>query len=228
MSAQLYGELCLRLVAALLAGGVVGLQRALAGKEAGMRTHMLVAFGAALMMIVSAYAFRDLGNREPTRLAAQIVTGIGFIGGGMILKEGSSIRGLTTAASMWAVTGIGLATGGGLLPLALVGTLLTLLTLGVLGRLEYLIPELRVATWSLDCTLGEDGSSSDLEGLLRRHSRDARVTGYMPATPERRARLALRVFGTSRFDPIAVTRELSALGILDIAWRADAVGEDLV
>jgi putative Mg2+ transporter-C (MgtC) family protein len=110
----------LRLVVAALLGGAIGLERELDEKAAGLRTHILVAAGSALFTIVSAYGFHDFlahgGNEvrlDPTRIAAQIVTGIGFLGAGVIFRQGFTVRGLTTAASLWIVAAIGMAAGAG-------------------------------------------------------------------------------------------------------------------
>lgn len=141
-----------RLCAAGLCGTVIGLDREYRVKDAGFRTHFLVALGSALMMIVSQYGFTDLpalheGARfDPGRIAAQVVSGIGFIGAGTIILHRQLVRGLTTAASLWATAGIGLAAGAHMYLLAGAATLLTLfgleaLTLffGGLGRKRTLI-----------------------------------------------------------------------------------------
>lgn len=132
-SAQL--ELGLRLVLSLVFGAAIGFERELHRQPAGFRTHALVCLGAALFAIISAYGFSG-PNIDPTRIAAQIVTGIGFIGAGTILQFRGHIRGLTTAASLWAVAAIGMATGAGLYVLALVGVILILAVLSVLDRVE--------------------------------------------------------------------------------------------
>jgi putative Mg2+ transporter-C (MgtC) family protein len=113
-------EALLRIVIAAGLGGAVGLERELRDHDAGFRTHMLVAIGSALFTIVSAYGFHEfLANggavvrADPTRIAAQIVTGIGFLGAGAIIRQGLSIRGLTTAATLWVVAAIGMAAGAG-------------------------------------------------------------------------------------------------------------------
>ncbi len=105
-----------RACAAIVAGGLIGLERAYRGRAAGMRTNALVAFGAALLVGVAEYAGPplDAGNRDPTRVIQGIVTGIGFLGAGVIVKEGFSVRGLTTAASVWVVSAIGILFGAGL------------------------------------------------------------------------------------------------------------------
>src|SRR5215210_4900201 len=115
-----WGEELLRLAIAAALGGAVGLEREYREREAGFRTHMLVAVGSALFTIASAYGFRDFltsGDNviraDPTRIAAQIVTVIGFLGAGAIIRQGLSVRGLTTAATLWLVAAIGLASGAG-------------------------------------------------------------------------------------------------------------------
>src|SRR6266568_2854652 len=128
-----------RLVLAAALGSVLGFERELREREAGFRTHMLVSLGSALFTIVSAYGFREflvhggsLVRTDPTRIAAQIVSGIGFLGAGAINRQGLSVRGLTTAASLWLVAAIGMASGAGYYSAALITTGLALLTLGPL------------------------------------------------------------------------------------------------
>ena len=128
-------ELALRLTAGLVLGAIIGFERELHRQPAGFRTHSLVALGAALFTIVSAFGFPGPIS-DPTRIAAQIVSGIGFIGAGTILQYRGHIRGLTTAASLWAVAAIGTAAGAGMFVLAVVGTVLILVVLSVLDRIE--------------------------------------------------------------------------------------------
>lgn len=119
-----FATILLRLAVATLLGALIGLERERLERAAGLRTHALVALASALIMIVSAYSFADLGptTRDPARMAAQVVSGIGFLGAGVIIFRKNTVRGLTTAASIWAVSGLGLAAGGGLLHVAAVGT----------------------------------------------------------------------------------------------------------
>ena len=118
-------ELVGRIILAFILGGVIGFERERVQRPAGLRTHMLVAVGSAAFTIASAYAFTGLGTQhDPTRIAAQIVTGVGFLGAGTIFRTPSTIRGLTTAASIWLVAAIGLLTGAGLYLLAVLATLL--------------------------------------------------------------------------------------------------------
>ena len=123
-----------RLVLAALFGTIIGLDREYREKEAGFRTHFLVSLGSALMMIVSQYGFSEILTHDgvsldPSRIAAQVVSGIGFIGAGTIIFNHPIVRGLTTAASLWATAGIGLTAGAGMSWLALAATILTLVAL---------------------------------------------------------------------------------------------------
>lgn len=135
LTPQLQLELVFRLTMGLLLGAIIGFERELHRQPAGFRTHTLVALGAALFTVISAYAFSG-DSVDPTRIAAQIVTGIGFIGAGTILQHRGSIRGLTTAASLWAVAAIGMAAGAGMLVVAVIGTILALAVLSLLDRFE--------------------------------------------------------------------------------------------
>ena len=126
-------ELILRIVSAALLGGLIGLEREIRAKEAGFRTHFLVAMGSALFMIVSAYGFEGVMTTaehrwDVSRVAAQVVSGIGFIGAGTIIfrKSENVVRGLTTAAGLWVTAAIGLACGGGLYVVSIASTLLVL------------------------------------------------------------------------------------------------------
>jgi len=128
-------SLVVRLGLALLLGALVGWEREMQREEAGFRTYALVALGAALFTVVSAVAF-PADDPDPTRIPAQVVTGIGFIGAGAILREGVNVRGLSTAAALWGVAAIGLATGAGLYVLAVAGTALVIFALEAMDRLE--------------------------------------------------------------------------------------------
>ena len=131
-------DFILRLFVAGMLGAVVGLDREYRAKEAGYRTHFLVALGSALIMIVSQYGFQDIIREDgvsldPSRVAAQVVSGIGFIGAGTIIFQKQMVRGLTTAAGLWATAGVGLAVGAGLFWLGIAATALTLVGLEVLN-----------------------------------------------------------------------------------------------
>ena len=106
-------ELLGRLLIAAVLGGAIGAERELNDQPAGLRTHMLLTIGACLFTVISAYGFRRGVGTDPSRLAAQIVTGIGFLGGGAIVRHGLTVKGLTTAASIWATASVGVAVGAG-------------------------------------------------------------------------------------------------------------------
>jgi putative Mg2+ transporter-C (MgtC) family protein len=141
-------EVALRLLAAAGLGAAVGLERELREREAGLRTHMLVSVGSALFTLASAYGFHEFltagGNvvrADPTRIAAQIVTGIGFIGAGAIIRQGLSVRGITTAATLWTVAAIGLAAGAGYYSAAVISTAIVVFSLWPLRILAYRMTE---------------------------------------------------------------------------------------
>ena len=139
-----WDEALLRLALAATLGGLIGIERELREREAGLRTHLLVAVGSALFTIVGAYGFHDFlasGRSvvDPTRIAAQIVTGIGFLGAGAIIRQGLSVRGLTTAATLWVVAAVGLASGAGYYSAAVITTALVLIALYPLRIIAYRI-----------------------------------------------------------------------------------------
>ncbi len=127
--------------AAVVAGGLIGIERAYRGRAAGMRTNALVALGAALIVGIAEHgAWSESTPGDPTRVIQGIVTGIGFLGAGVIVKEGFSVRGLTTAASVWVVAAIGVSFGAGLYVVGAASTAIALLALEVLRRLENRVP----------------------------------------------------------------------------------------
>ena len=133
-------EIALRLLLAVVLGGAIGFERERHNRPAGFRTHILVCAGSALIMMVSAYGFTGLNGpgyiSDPGRIAAGVVTGIGFLGAGTILQQRGSVRGLTTAATIWVVSGVGLAAGVGFYLGAVLTTIFVLLSLQLLRRAE--------------------------------------------------------------------------------------------
>lgn len=137
-SIDLY-EMLIRLGLALFLGGMIGLEREQSSRAAGLRTNILVCVGSALIMLLSMYGFADFVGKaqlDPARLAAQVVSGIGFLGAGVILFNGFSVTGLTTAATLWVVAGIGLATGAGFYIPAIATTFIVLFSLLILNKVE--------------------------------------------------------------------------------------------
>lgn len=132
-------QITLRLILSVVLGGLVGLERQLHRRHAGLRTHILVSLGSCLIMLTSLYVF-DIYNHavamDPARIAAGVITGIGFLGAGTIIRDREGVRGLTTAASLWVVAGIGLAVGCGFLNAAIVTTVLALVVLFFLRYAE--------------------------------------------------------------------------------------------
>ena len=129
-------SICIRLISSVLLGFVVGLEREMTNKYAGLRTNILVCVGACVFTIISIYGFPmvsvtgdEFGTRDTARVAAQVVTGIGFIGGGTVLRHGATVFGLTTAATLWAVASIGMACGAGMFGVAIVTTILSIIVL---------------------------------------------------------------------------------------------------
>ncbi|NGP46726.1 MgtC/SapB family protein [Bacillaceae bacterium SIJ1] len=132
-----------RMLIALILSGLVGLEREASKKSAGFRTHILVGMGACMLMLLSLFGFEGFMEEydtqvryDPSRIPSYVVSGIGFLGAGTILVQGATIRGLTTAASIWVVAGLGLTVGAGLYTLAILATLIVLLSLMFLNRLE--------------------------------------------------------------------------------------------
>lgn len=129
-------SICIRIISSVLLGFAVGLEREMTNKYAGLRTNILVCVGACVFTLISIYGFPmvsvtgdEFGTRDTARVAAQVVTGIGFIGGGTVLRHGATVFGLTTAATLWAVASIGMACGAGMYGIALVTTFLSILVL---------------------------------------------------------------------------------------------------
>jgi putative Mg2+ transporter-C (MgtC) family protein len=162
-------EALARIAAAAGLGGIVGLERELDEKAAGLRTHMLVAVGSALFTLVGAYGFSDFPTRtvDPTRVAAQVVTGIGFLGAGLIFRQGFTIRGLTTAASLWLVAAIGMAAAAGFWKGAVIATIVALISLRPLERMKVTAIPQRGAS-HLVVQLTEDGTAGDVLDAVER------------------------------------------------------------
>lgn len=174
MGIHLELEMVWRLLLASILGGAIGLEREVHGRPAGFRTHLLVSLGSALFVLTSIRFYQMYGNFDgigpvgvdPGRVAAQVVTGIGFLGAGAIIREKASIRGLTTAACLWVVAAIGVACGVGLFSMALLVTLLSLLSLLFLKKVENLLNRdsyTSLKVWSDD----REGQIAILENQLK-------------------------------------------------------------
>ena len=132
------GEIALRLACAMLVGALIGLEREFTHRPAGLRTHILVALGACVASIMGEMIFLHYtANADPARLSAQVITGVGFLGAGTIMKEGVNVKGLTTAASVWAVACLGIAAGFGYYALTILGMAFIFVTLTVVEALQH-------------------------------------------------------------------------------------------
>lgn len=137
-------QIILRLTLSVVLSGIIGFERQFHRRTAGLRTHILVCMGSCLIMLTSLYLFdiyNKLVNLDPARIAAGVITGIGFLGAGTILRERNEVKGLTTAASIWVASGIGLAVGCGFYTGAIFATILTLIVLLILRRAEAVVFE---------------------------------------------------------------------------------------
>jgi putative Mg2+ transporter-C (MgtC) family protein len=165
-------DLSVRLIVAAALGLAVGFEREIHGHPAGLRTHMLVSSGSALFTVLSAYGFSDVPNSapiDPTRIAAQIVSGIGFLGAGAILKDGIVIRGLTTAASLWATSAVGMAAGAGEYIIAAVATGTILVSLWPINALAERLHGTAVPEVQLRLSMEHLDSLGEVTGILVGH-----------------------------------------------------------
>jgi putative Mg2+ transporter-C (MgtC) family protein len=195
-------DVLLRLAVAAALTGAIGLERELRERAAGLRTHMLVGVGSALFTIVSAYGWGDFRFStaegvvfDPTRIAAQIVTGIGFLGAGAIIRQGLTVRGLTTAAGLWVVAAIGMAAGAGYYSAALIATGIVLVGLGPFRWLEggTALARFRRAGHSLEVDLTPEHSITEpLAVVDQRRVRISRVE-FEDKKDRRRLRIQLDV-----------------------------------
>ena len=164
-------DLILRLFLGGMMGGLIGLEREFRAKEAGLRTHFIVALGSALFMIISQYAFS--GRFDAARVAAQVVSGIGFIGAGVIIFQKNVVRGVTTAAGLWVAAAIGLACGAGMYVVAGAATLMTILCLEAMHLLHR-----RIAERMVEVTLSSDGETDPLALLEKVKASKLNVESY--------------------------------------------------
>jgi len=213
--------LLIRVIVAALLAGVIGTERELHGRPAGLRTHLLVGTGAALVMVTFALSARVLpdsgiwGNLvriDPGRLAAGVITGIGFLGAGTILRTGDWIFGLTTAASIWFVGAIGIAAGEGLYVLATGGTVIGLIVLTVMDRLEQRIPS--AVRHQLVVEVGPEAEADVISAIYRLgsdRSMRIRLTGWEVKDGKERVALRFRIRHRGSMDIGKIASEISGL-----------------
>jgi putative Mg2+ transporter-C (MgtC) family protein len=220
-----WAEIMLRVGLAAVLGGAIGFERELREREAGLRTHLLVSVGAALFTLVSAYAWTDwrFSTEEglvfdPTRIAAQIVTGIGFLGAGAIMRQGLNIRGLTTAAGLWVVAAIGMAVGAGYYAGALLGTGVVLFGLGPLRWAEGYIVARRRAAGRLEVDLRPEQPLAPVLAMLEaRRAKVERI--HLEEAVDEGRELRLEVVLPASVSGREVVEHLSQLDeVLAVRW----------
>lgn len=177
-----YKLITIRLMLALFAGGIIGLERALHGRDAGFRTHMLVCVSSSLLMVLMTYQWKlipvefiDTIRADPSRMAQGIMTGIGFLGAGVIIKDGFSVRGLTTAASIWMTASIGIVFGLGFYFAAVLTTIITLIALSLFRWIEGKLPAQKYARFTV--TFKRNDSKID-ENYLREKVSNFNIKAY--------------------------------------------------
>ena len=203
------------LLAAMIAGGLIGLERSYNGHPAGFRTHTLVCMASSVLMLVTIYqqewfskALVDTVRIDPPRMAQGIMTGIGFLGAGVIMKEGLSIRGLTTAASIWITAAIGVLAGVGFYTPVLIVSVLTLGTLTAFRWIESKIPTLVYAQCSLHLNCGSPMAEEEMRNILGRHGFEIVHLGYSfkhALGPCFVYEMLIRARGQHRFEALAKT-----------------------
>jgi putative Mg2+ transporter-C (MgtC) family protein len=213
-------EMILKLVAAVLLGGLIGLERETHGRPAGLRTHILVCMGSALFALCS---YSVAGTRfDPGRVTAQIVTGIGFLGAGTIMRQGSAVRGLTTAASIWTVAAIGIAVaiGGKMSYVAVAAALLVVITLNLISHLERSLL-VRRDERLLNVTAHSDPAAMcEVFAILARHGAQLRVLAGEESTDGTSRLLRVRIRTGQSFDATSLDRELAAdKDVISFNWE---------
>jgi putative Mg2+ transporter-C (MgtC) family protein len=216
------GDLALRILLAAALGGLIGLERELSDQPAGLRTHLLVVLGSCLFTLVGAYgleAFQGSSNAvnlDPTRIAAQVVSGIGFLGAGAILREGLNIRGLTTAATLWVVAAIGVASALGYWEGASITTATAILALVALKRVErMLLPRLRLGMHRFKMTMSAELKMSELIEAVESHG--GRIHSLKIVTRESGERVL--------FGQVRLPREAAAPQVADTIASVPGVTE---
>jgi putative Mg2+ transporter-C (MgtC) family protein len=217
-------EVLLRLALAAVLGSVLGLERELREREAGLRTHLLVSVGSALFTLVSAYGFHEFLNSgasvvraDPARIAAQIVTGIGFLGAGAIIRQGLSVRGLTTAATLWVVAAIGMAAGAGYYSAAVFTTAVALVALWPLRYLAYrVVSRFRGETRLLLVQLPAGKSPGAVIDAV--DAADARIESIEISHEADRRNVELTVELRRQTPQQVVTQIAEVDGVLEVRW----------
>ncbi|HEU4897664.1 MAG TPA: MgtC/SapB family protein [Actinomycetota bacterium] len=211
-------ELLGRLLLAAVLGGAIGAERELNDQAAGLRTHMLLTIGACLFTLVSAYGFGGGIGTDPSRLAAQIVTGIGFLGGGAIVRHGLTVKGLTTAASIWATASVGVAIGAGSYVLGIGGAVLVVGTLFGLRRVSTLLQRWGVSREEYVLATAPGFDVQRVVDLVRQEGADLRRLEHQQ--DDEADRIVLLVKLRPLYKPERLLDALRRLdGVLQVEWE---------
>lgn len=210
-------DLLFRIFLAILCGALLGYERERHGISAGLRTNLLVCAGSALIMIISKYFYFTTGElpgditltRDPARIAAQIVTGIGFLGAGVIIKDRGSIRGLTTAATLWFNSGVGMALGVGMVVIPIFCTITGVIALSVLKKLHFKIPRETYKDITISCSDTDRDSLSTLIDFFKSKNLSAENIGIIKIKKSVHTYKFTFKCDTACIDIVSCVRELS-------------------
>jgi putative Mg2+ transporter-C (MgtC) family protein len=212
-------DMLIRLCLGFVAGAIVGLERSSRHQVAGLRTHILICTGSTLLMLLSIWIPQEFGliqNGDPGRIAAQVVSGIGFLGAGAIIRLGNNVRGLTTAASLWFIAAIGLAIGAGMFLAATVAEVLSLITLVVLNKVEKkMFPSERNKLIELTYKTGIPDTKETMNILKSFGVRIQSVDMDQSIGKEKKARLRILVGISNSADIARIAKALKATGNVD-------------
>lgn len=213
-------DITLRLAAAAMLGGLVGLERERIHRAAGLRTHILVSVGSALFTLAGIYGFQPgvpgQATVDPSRIAAQIVSGIGFLGAGTIMRHGLSVRGLTTAASLWTVAGIGLACGAGFYFGAAATTAVVLVALVFLRGIERVLGDKYITNVELRMP-GETGQMNKVQRVLEQYKVVVKSMELLTEAGLITVRYAFQL--PKDLDRTKLIEELTKAGVTELEWE---------
>ncbi|CAN5121410.1 MgtC/SapB family protein [soil metagenome] len=220
-----FSTIIIRLALSIILGGMLGWEREAKRQHAGLRTHIIICLGSTLLMLISIYipqTFSDFQNGDPGRIAAQVVSGIGFLGAGAIFRLGGSTRGLTTAATIWAVAAVGLAIGAGMYEGAFFGTLFILFVLVFLGKLESrFFPEgtLKTLTISFQSVKIE---TSNVFAILEKYQIQIKSVNMLQSRDKKKFKMQLYVFVPEKINIKKLYNDLNELpNVIQISLGQD-------
>jgi putative Mg2+ transporter-C (MgtC) family protein len=203
-------DIVIRLFLSFLAGGIIGFERSSRRQVAGLRTHILISLGATCLMLLSIWLPRHMGsNADPGRIAAQVVSGMGFLGAGAIIRLGNNIKGLTTAASLWLVAAIGLAVGAGMYLAALTTEILAMVTLVSLNQLERKIfPEIKKIDLEINYNHSDEPNIESILAILKSFNIENQSMEIFQGKNERKTKIN---FTASIFNTVNISKLIKAI-----------------